>query len=402
MSDLKTELASLRIDRDRPAAASRRWPLLLLLPGVRPPRRPLRDAGRRVAGRGRGRDRAGRARARRDERRRSRHPHRVRLRRRAAQGRGVREDPGPAGRPPGRGGRSRPRRRADRPPREQRLPGPGAARAGAAAARRGRPGRERAPAAAGQRPRRASRSSPATRSTSRRAACASRRPPSPRPGPRSAYAQAQMQNTRILAPFTGTVVKKMAEVGESVAPIPPGREPLDVVGRDRGPRRPRHARGGGRRQRIQRGEARARAAGRGHRRGLPRSPLPRGAAADHPHRRPHQGDGAGEGDDPRQGPAAAAGDEREGPVRGAEGRGERALGRRWSRCRRTRWRAATASRWCSRSSTAARGCAASSPAASARDAWWCKEGLLGTETLVVRPPETLKDGDAVRIEAKRS
>jgi HlyD family secretion protein len=36
------------------------------------------------------------------------------------------------------------------------------------------------------------------------------------------YAQAQMQNTRILAPFSGTVVKKMAEVGESVAPIPPG------------------------------------------------------------------------------------------------------------------------------------------------------------------------------------
>jgi multidrug efflux pump subunit AcrA (membrane-fusion protein) len=26
-----------------------------------------------------------------------------------------------------------------------------------------------------------------------------------------------------------------------------------------------------------------------------------------------------------------------------------------------------------------------------------KEGLLGTETLVARPPETLKDGDAVRI-----
>jgi RND family efflux transporter MFP subunit len=37
-----------------------------------------------------------------------------------------------------------------------------------------------------------------------------------------AFAQAQLQNTRILAPFTGTVVKKMAEVGESVAPIPPG------------------------------------------------------------------------------------------------------------------------------------------------------------------------------------
>jgi HlyD family secretion protein len=36
------------------------------------------------------------------------------------------------------------------------------------------------------------------------------------------FAQAQLANTRILAPFTGTVVKKMAEVGESVAPIPPG------------------------------------------------------------------------------------------------------------------------------------------------------------------------------------
>ena len=36
------------------------------------------------------------------------------------------------------------------------------------------------------------------------------------------FARAQMQNTQILAPFTGTVVKKMAEVGESVAPIPPG------------------------------------------------------------------------------------------------------------------------------------------------------------------------------------
>lgn len=37
-----------------------------------------------------------------------------------------------------------------------------------------------------------------------------------------AFAQASLLNTRILAPFSGTVVKKMAEVGESVAPIPPG------------------------------------------------------------------------------------------------------------------------------------------------------------------------------------
>jgi HlyD family secretion protein len=37
-----------------------------------------------------------------------------------------------------------------------------------------------------------------------------------------AYVQAQLDNTIIRAPFDGTVVKKMAEVGESVAPIPPG------------------------------------------------------------------------------------------------------------------------------------------------------------------------------------
>lgn len=34
--------------------------------------------------------------------------------------------------------------------------------------------------------------------------------------------EALFQNTMIRAPFAGTVVKKMAEVGESVAPIPPG------------------------------------------------------------------------------------------------------------------------------------------------------------------------------------
>jgi HlyD family secretion protein len=37
-----------------------------------------------------------------------------------------------------------------------------------------------------------------------------------------AYAEAELQNTEIRAPFSGVVVKKMAEVGESVAPIPPG------------------------------------------------------------------------------------------------------------------------------------------------------------------------------------
>ena len=34
--------------------------------------------------------------------------------------------------------------------------------------------------------------------------------------------QAQLANTQIRAPFSGVVAKKMAEVGESVAPIPPG------------------------------------------------------------------------------------------------------------------------------------------------------------------------------------
>ncbi len=36
------------------------------------------------------------------------------------------------------------------------------------------------------------------------------------------FVEAQLANTRIRAPFSGVVVKKMAEVGESVAPIPPG------------------------------------------------------------------------------------------------------------------------------------------------------------------------------------
>jgi RND family efflux transporter MFP subunit len=37
-----------------------------------------------------------------------------------------------------------------------------------------------------------------------------------------AFVEAQLANTQIRAPFSGVVVKKMAEVGESVAPIPPG------------------------------------------------------------------------------------------------------------------------------------------------------------------------------------
>jgi RND family efflux transporter MFP subunit len=36
------------------------------------------------------------------------------------------------------------------------------------------------------------------------------------------FAEAQLANTVIRAPFSGVIVRKMAEVGESVAPIPPG------------------------------------------------------------------------------------------------------------------------------------------------------------------------------------
>ncbi len=38
----------------------------------------------------------------------------------------------------------------------------------------------------------------------------------------AALSQAQYENTLIRAPFDGVILKKMAEVGESVAPIPPG------------------------------------------------------------------------------------------------------------------------------------------------------------------------------------
>ena len=34
--------------------------------------------------------------------------------------------------------------------------------------------------------------------------------------------EAQLEFTEIRAPFDGVVIKKMTEVGESVAPIPPG------------------------------------------------------------------------------------------------------------------------------------------------------------------------------------
>jgi len=87
-----------------------------------------------------------------------------------------------------------------------------------------------------------------------------------------AFVDAQLQNTVIRAPFGGVVVKKMAEVGESVAPIPPGVN-LSTSSARSWPRRPRHPRGGGGRGRVERGQGGERPAGGGHGRGHPGPPL---------------------------------------------------------------------------------------------------------------------------------
>ena len=76
--------------------------------------------------------------------------------------------------------------------------------------------------------------------------------------PTSRYAEAQLHNTVIRAPFAGTVVKKMAEVGESVAPIPPGVNISTASRRHRRARRSGDARDGGRRLRGERRQARRR------------------------------------------------------------------------------------------------------------------------------------------------
>ena len=129
------------------------------------------------------------------------------------------------------------------------------------------------------------------------------------------------RRTRVIrAPFSGVVVKKMAEVGESVAPIPPGVNistssgaivalaDLDTLEVEADVAEANVA------------QARRRPAGRGHGRGVPGPALQGGAAPGDPDRRPHQGHGAGEGHDPRQGQGPEAGDERQGHVPGAASR----------------------------------------------------------------------------------
>ena len=103
-----------------------------------------------------------------------------------------------------------------------RLRGVGRALEGRRAARRGRPRGGTAAAAASPTTWRRRRSSRATSARRRRAASSIAEAALAQAQAEPAYAEAQLQNTVIRAPFAGTVVKKMAEVGESVAPIPPG------------------------------------------------------------------------------------------------------------------------------------------------------------------------------------
>ena len=66
----------------------------------------------------------------------------------------------------------------------------------------------------------------------------------------------------------------MAEVGRERRADSARREHLDLLRRHRGAGRPRHARGRGRRERVERGQAAGRPAGRGHGRGLPGPQVP--------------------------------------------------------------------------------------------------------------------------------
>ena len=130
-------------------------------------------------------------------------------------------------------------------------------------------------------------------------------------------AEAELANTIIRAPFTGVIVKKMAEVGESVAPIPPGVNlstssgaivaladldtlelEVDVAEANVAKLSPSH-----------RGS---------HRRSVPREAIQGRAAADPPDRGPHQSDGHRKGDDPRSRPEPETGDERQGDISRAD------------------------------------------------------------------------------------
>ena len=258
MSDLKRELASLRIDRDRPARSARRWPLLLLVPACsllgalyalraggrgagsrsRPSRPTLQPGGTRPP--------AGRPS--------SPPPGYVVARRKAVVSAKIQ---GRLADAPGRGGQPRPRGRADRAAREQRLRGAGA----------------RAPA-----PRTSARRPTWPRTSG---CCAQAQPPRRRADRRPDHVEVAESRVRMAAgghgagagrdrlragparehahpgPVHGHGGQEDGRGGGERGAHPARREPLHVVGRDRGPRRPRHAGGRGRRQRVQRGASSA-------------------------------------------------------------------------------------------------------------------------------------------------
>ena len=273
MTDLKGELASLQDRPRRPGAAAPGAGRSCCFVPVRP--RPAACSTRFACAQAFSAPEVETATARASPQRRGRgrghaDPDRLRLRRGAPQGGRLGQDPGPPRRAARRGGQPRARGRADRPAGERRLRGAGAARRGRRAAR-ARPTWPRPSGSSGwprtSRARAACWLGPARRRREPRED--RRRPRSRRPARTSASPRPSSRTRASARRSRGVVVKKMAEVGESVAPIPPGREPLDLVGRDRGPGRSRHARGGGRRRGVERRQARDRPAGRGHGRGVP-------------------------------------------------------------------------------------------------------------------------------------
>ena len=121
-------------------------------------------------------------------------------------------------------------------------------------------------------------------------------------------AEVAVNNTRIIAPFDGTVLKKNADVGEIVAPL--GRRGQFE---GRGGDHRRYVVAGSRRRRFRSeyhaGDSRARL--RNHLGRLSAAALSRLCYENSSHRGSRQGDGAGENQVPRVRPKGVAGDERE-------------------------------------------------------------------------------------------
>ena len=266
--------------------------------------------------------------------------------RRAPQGGGVGQDPGPAGGASRRGGQPRPRGRGHRAAGERRLRGAGARakarvesiRSQHRAAPSARIRRAEADLAEAQRQSRLAeavgrrRIARPTHVTRHGAASPRARRRSPSGGRRAAVraefgrrartcaTQAQLPNTLIRAPFAGVVVKKMAEVGESVAPIPPGVNistssgaivalaDLDTLEVEVDVAESNVAR----LNQISRPRPSVEAFPDRKYRAVLRQVIP--------DRRSDEGDGHGEGDHSRQGRAAQAGDERAGHVPRARSR----------------------------------------------------------------------------------